>query len=31
MTLDEKAAREQNLLPYPHMQRWLRETAPAEG
>ena len=31
MTLDEKAARGQNLPPYPHMQRWLRETAPAEG
>ena len=28
LTLDEKAAREQNLPPYPHMQRWLRETPP---
>ena len=25
LTLDEKKAREQNLPPYPHMQRWLRE------
>ena len=28
MTLDERAAREQNLPPYPYMQHWLRQTSP---